>query len=350
MGKMKAIVKEQPGLGAVWREVPIPEVGHEDILVKVEAASICGSDVHIYNWDPWSQQRVKPPMIMGHEFSGQVVEIGQAVRGIKIGDFVSAETHIVCGHCYQCRTGSSHVCQDMKILGVDRDGAFAEYIAIPAVNAVPTSRSVPPEVAAIQEPLGNAVHTVLAGEVAGRRVAVFGCGPVGALAVGVAKAAGATAVYAIDINDYRLELAKKMGANLTLNPQRDDVVTTLRELAVDRGGVDVFLEMSGSPQAVQQGLAALRNGGRASILGVYSRPVEIDWTNDIVFKGVQLQGITGRRMFETWYTAEALLSSGALDVTPLITHRLAMEDYETGFEAMRTGNTGKVVLFPRGSR
>ncbi|MCL4424330.1 MAG: zinc-binding dehydrogenase, partial [Firmicutes bacterium] len=180
--------------------------------------------------------------------------------------------------------------------------------------------------------------------------AVFGCGPVGALAVGVAKAAGATAVYAIDINDYRLELAKKMGANLTLNPQRDDVVTTLRELAVDRGGVDVFLEMSGSPQAVQQGLAALRNGGRASILGVYSRPVEIDWTNDIVFKGVQLQGITGRRMFETWYTAEALLSSGALDVTPLITHRLAMEDYETGFEAMRTGNTGKVVLFPRGSR
>jgi len=328
----------------------VPAFGPDDILVRIEATSICGTDLHIYNWDPWSQQRIKPPLIMGHEFAGEVVEAGRNVRGVKVGDYVSAETHIVCGHCYQCRTGNSHVCQEVKILGVDRDGAFAEYIAIPAVNAVKTDRSVPPEVAALQEPLGNAVHTVLAGPVAGERVAVFGCGPVGALAVAVAKAAGAAAVYAVDINDYRLGLARQMGADLILNPQRDDVVTILRDQGADRGGIDVFLEMSGSPQAVKQGLAALRNGGRASILGVYSRPVEIDWTNDIVFKGVHLQGITGRRMFETWYTTGALLASGALNVAPLITHRLALEDFATGFEAMRTGNTGKVVLFPQGIR
>jgi len=342
---MKALIKPEAGYGAKLVTVPVPKPGPGEILIKVRATSICGTDVHIYTWDPWAQGRIKPPMIFGHEFSGEVVEVGQGVTSVKVGDFVSAETHIVCNVCTQCRTGQAHICKDCKIIGVDRQGCFAEYIVIPAENAWQNPPGLDPAVAALQEPLGNAVHTVFSGAITAKTVLVTGCGPIGVLAVGVAKAVGASRVIAADLNEYRLELAKAMGATDLVNSGKEDLADAVYSM-LGQDGVDVVLEMSGAPSAINQGLKVLKNGGRMSILGIPTRPVEVDIANDIVFKGITIKGITGRAMYDTWYTTRGLLESGRLNVEPLLTHRFRLEEYEKAFEVMISGNSGKVVLIP----
>lgn len=343
-GTMKAVIKPSAGPGAELATVPIPRIGPKEVLVKVRAASICGTDVHIYTWDPWAQGRIKPPLIFGHELAGDVVEVGNEVTRLKVGDYVSAESHVVCGTCHQCLTGQGHVCQNYRILGVDIPGVFAEYVALPEANAWKNDKNLPPEIASIQDPLGNAVHTALSGQIVGNTVAVIGSGPIGVLAVAVSKAAGAAAVFATDINDYRLDLAKKMGAVLTVNSRETDPVEAI--LKANHGvGVDVVLEMSGNPTAIRQGFKMLRNGGRISLLGIPSKPMELDLANDIVFKGAIVHGITGRRLYDTWYKMAGLFRAG-LDVRPAITHRFRMDEFEEGMKVMISGNSGKVVLFP----
>ncbi|MFA9558008.1 L-threonine 3-dehydrogenase [Evansella sp. AB-rgal1] len=342
---MKAIVKDKMAPGATLKQVPIPEIGDLEVLIQVKATSICGTDVHIYAWDEWSQSRVKPPYVFGHEFAGVVVKKGKLVNNVEIGDHVSAETHIVCGHCPQCLTGQAHICANTQIIGVDRDGCFAEYVALPAENMWKNDPSLPFEVASVQEPLGNGVHTVLAGDVAGKSVAIIGCGPIGIMSVGVAKAAGASQVIALDLNEYRLDLAKKMGATSLVNPGKENPLEVVSQLT-NGYGVDVVCEMSGHPVAMNQGFKMVKNGGRVSILSLPVKPVEIDITNDIVFKGITVQGITGRRMYETWQQVSGLLSSGQVDVQPMITHHFSLEEFEKGFELMLQGNCGKVVLHP----
>ncbi|MBM7693812.1 threonine 3-dehydrogenase [Peribacillus deserti] len=344
-GKMKALVKHHRGYGAELRMVDIPQIKENEVLIKVKATSICGTDVHIYTWDEWSQSRVNPPYVFGHEFSGEVVEIGSKVNSVEIGDFVSAETHIVCGSCPQCLTGQYHICKNTKIIGVDTQGCFAEYVALPAVNLWKNPKDMPFDVASVQEPMGNAVHTVLAGETAGKTVAVIGCGPIGIMAVGAAKAAGASQVIALDLNDYRLNLAKEMGATTIINSGKEDPLERIDALT-NGNGVDVVCEMSGHPIAMNQGFKMVTNGGRVSILSLPVRPVEIDVTNDIVFKGITVQGITGRLMFKTWQQVSNLLASGQVDVKPVITHHFPLEDFEKGFELMIKGECGKVVLQP----
>ncbi len=344
-GKMKAIVKAERSPGAELQEVDIPSISPDEALIKVEATSICGTDVHIYNWDEWSQSRVNPPYIFGHEFAGKVVEIGENVTNVKVGDYVSAETHFVCHDCPQCRTGNYHICKNTKILGVDTNGCFAEYTAIPAENLWKNPDNLPHDVASVQEPMGNAVHTVLSGEVAGKTVAIIGCGPIGLMAVGVARAAGASQVLAFDLNDYRLGLAEKMGATKVVNSKNADPIEVAMSLT-DGNGVDVVCEMSGHPVAIDQGFKMLTNGGRMSILSLPVKPVEIDITNDIVFKGIHVNGITGRKMYETWQQVSRLLESGQVDLAPMITHHLPLEDFEEGFRLMNEGKCGKVVLKP----
>jgi len=342
-GTMVALVKERPEPGAVLREVPIPQVGDDEVLVKVDYASICGTDVHIYVWNEWAQNRIKTPHIMGHEFAGHVVETGRSVRGFSEGDFVSSETHIYCGHCYQCRTGHSEVCQNLQILGVDRAGAFAEYVAVPERVLWRNDDSVPAAWASIQEPMGNALDTVNSESVAGKTVLVTGAGPIGILAVGIAKAFGATQLFVSDLSDYRLGLATQMGADVVLNPTRDDVVARVLE-GTQGVGVDVVLEMSGSEAALHQGLKALTAAGRMSMLGLPDRPVTINMTDDVIFKELRLYGVTGRKIFSTWQTVSRLLASRLVDPTPAITHNLKFEDWQQGMDAMVAGTSGKVVL------
>ncbi|WP_417900499.1 L-threonine 3-dehydrogenase [Bacillus haimaensis] len=344
-GKMKAIVKHHRGYGAELQMVDIPQIKEDEVLIKVKATSICGTDVHIYTWDEWSESRVNPPYVFGHEFAGEIVEVGSKVTNVALGDQVSAETHIVCYECPQCLTGDYHICKNTKIIGVDTHGCFAEYVALPAVNVWKNPKDMPYDVASVQEPMGNAVHTVLAGDVAGKTVAVIGCGPIGIMAVGVAKAAGASQVIAIDLNEYRLDLATKMGATTVINAKENNPVDLVMELT-DGNGVDVICEMSGHPIAMNQGFKMVTNGGRVSILSLPVRPVELDITNDIVFKGVTVQGITGRKMYTTWQQVSRLLKSGQVDVKPMITHHFPLEDFEKGFDLMISGQCGKVVLQP----
>ncbi|MGD7008328.1 L-threonine 3-dehydrogenase [Metabacillus sp. 84] len=344
-GKMKAVVKHHEGYGAQLQEVDIPQIKEDEVLIKVKATSICGTDVHIYTWDQWSQSRVKPPYVFGHEFSGEVAEVGSKVTSVAPGDHVSAETHLVCGQCPQCLTGNAHICKDTKIIGVDTNGCFAEYVALPASNLWKNPKDLPWDVASIQEPMGNAVHTVLAGDVAGKSVAVIGCGPIGIMAVGVAKAAGASQVIALDLNSYRLELAKAMGATITIHSGETNPLEKIKD-ATDGNGVDVVCEMSGHPVAMDQGFKMVTNGGRVSILSLPVQPVQIDVTNDIVFKGITVQGITGRKMYETWQQVSSLLKSGQVNVERLITHHLKLEEFERGFDLMIQGKCGKVVLHP----
>lgn len=342
---MQAIVKPEPKAGVEVREVPLPAFGPSDVLVKVEAASVCGTDLHIYNWDQWAQGRIHPPLIPGHEFCGVVAAVGSDVTTVKEGDFVSAEMHVACGKCLQCRTGEAHICQYVKIIGVDADGAFAEFVAIPETNIWKLDPSLPREYASILDPLGNAVHTVLAGDIAAKTVAVIGCGPIGLFAIAVAQACGAASVYALEVNEHRRALAKQMGANYALNPSKDDVQGLILE-QTNGVGVDVVLEMSGHPDAMRQGFRILRTGGRVSLLGIPSKPVEIDFANDIIFKGAVVQGINGRKMYETWYQMEALLKTGKLDLSPVITHRLPMKDFAKGMDLLKSGEASKIVLFP----
>lgn len=345
MEKMKVVVKAKPEAGAELKTVEIPKIGPRDILVKVQATSICGTDYHIYSWDEWSQNRIKTPQVMGHEFAGEVVKMGSEVTKVKLGDIVSAETHIVCNTCEFCLTGKGHICKDTEILGVDTQGTFAEYVAIPEDNAWVNDPSVPPEYLCIQEPLGNAVHTVLSGDVIGKTVAVVGCGPIGIMAVNVAKAVGAAKVIAIEVNEYRLNLADELGADVTINPLKEDVVARVLE-ETDGIGIDVVAEMSGNPMAIRQAFKYIKLGGRMSMLGIPNGEVSLDIANDIVFKGITINGIVGRKMYDTWYQVKGLIASGNLNLDKLVTHRFSLEDFDKGMELMASGNCGKVILFP----
>ena len=342
-GTMWAIQKPGPAPGLFPTTVPIPSVGVKDVRIRVTAFAICGTDLHIVEWDPWAQSRIRPPLVPGHEFTGVVESVGSEVSLVKPGDRVTAETHIYCGICYACRRGFQHLCQNVRILGVDRQGAFADYVVIPEQNVWKLHPDIPEEIAAIHDPLGNAVHTALAGPVAGLRFAVFGCGPIGCFSIGVLKAAGAAWVAAIDKNPGRLELARKMGADLLV-----DVNTTSSSQAVlretDGRGVDGMLEMSGHPQAFKDGFDMLANGGRVSLLGIPSKPLEIDVAKEIVFRGAVVQGINGRIIFDTWYRMEALLLTGKLDVRPVITHVLGWSEFDRAVDLQRTGKAGKIVL------
>ena len=344
-GQMKAVIKPAAAPGAQLITAPIPQPGPGQVLVKVRTASICGTDLHIYFWDPWAHARIKPPLIFGHEFAGEVVELGAGLDSLKVGDFISAETHVVCGKCIQCRTGNAHVCQDMHILGVDIPGVFAEYVVIPASNAVINDKSLPPDYCSVQEPLGNAVFTALSDDITAKTVLITGVGPIGLMAVDVAKAAGAAAVFVTDINEYRLDIARKLGADLAINSRNEDPVAAVKK-ATGGAGVDVVLEMSGNPTAIHQGFAALRSGGRVSMLGIPSNPMEINIADEIVFKGAKIYGITGRRMYETWYQVGGLLRSGKLHLDTIITHKFPLERFAEAMEIMRSGNSGKILLVP----
>lgn len=346
---MKALRKTRPAPGAAVESVNIPTIKPHEVLVRVRAASICGTDLHIYSWDPWSASRIKPPMTFGHEFCGTVERIGDEVPGdLKPGDFVSAEMHVNCGHCHQCRVGAPHICQNVRIIGIDADGCFAEFVAIPASNIWKIDPAIPEHYAAVLDPLGNAVHTVLAGPIAGQRVAVVGCGPIGLMAIQVAKACGSSTVFATEVNAHRRELAKKMGADLVLDPSSEDVVAKVMG-ETGGTGVDVLLEMSGHPDAIRQGFHMLRGGGRASLLGIPSKPVTFDLVADIIFKGATVQGIYGRRMFETWMQMTALLKANRLNLEPLFKERLPLEKFSDAFGLLEHGQAGKVLLFPSAS-
>jgi threonine 3-dehydrogenase len=341
---MRALVKEKAAPGAAVREVPIPQPGPGELLVRVEAASVCGTDVHIERWDKWAQDNFgPPPMVFGHEMSGVVVGHGPGAGRVELGRTVAVETHIVDWTCYQCRTGRAHVCQNMRILGVHVPGSFAQYAVIPEANAW-VYEGIPAEVAALQEPLGNAVHAAFVEEVAGQTVAVLGCGPIGLMAIAVANMAGARRIFATDINPERLAMASLMGADMVLSAT-DDVVGRLRE-ETDGNGVDIVLEMSGAEAALHQGLAALTNGGRISLLGTHAKPATIDLSPEIIFKAIRVYGITGRLLWETWYRTTALLEEG-LDVTPIITHRLPLTRYAEAFDLVAAGHAGKIVLLPQ---
>ena len=341
---MRALVKETAAPGAAIREVPVPEPGPGELLVRVDAASVCGTDVHIERWDKWAAENFgPPPMVFGHEMAGVVVAHGPGAGRIELGSTVAAETHIVDWTCYQCRTGRAHVCQNLRILGVHVAGSFAEYAVIPETNAW-VYEGIPAEVAALQEPLGNAVHAAFVEEIAGQTVAVLGCGPIGLMAIAVVNMAGARRVFATDINAERLAMATRMGADVVLSAT-DDVVRRLRE-ETDGNGVDVVLEMSGAESALHQGLAALTNGGRMSLLGTHAKAATVDLSPEIIFKALRIYGITGRLLFETWYRTTALLEEG-LDVTPVITHRLPLTRYAEAFDLVAAGHAGKIVLLPQ---
>ncbi len=330
---MLAVVKPEPKPGAEIREVKVPGFGRSDVLVKVNVASICGTDLHIYDWDRWAQNRIHPPLIPGHEFCGEVVAYGDEVTSVKEGDFVSAEMHVACGKCLLCRTGEAHICQNVKIIGVDTDGAFAEYVVIPESNIWKLDPAIPQEYASILDPLGNAVHTVLAGEIAAKTVAITGAGPIGLFAIAVARAVGATTVFAVEVNQHRRRLAKEMKADYVLDPSKENV----RAIVIERTGglgVDVVLEMAGH--------------GRISLLGLTSKPISLNFSEDIIFKGITVQGINGRRMYQTWYQMTALLKAGKLDLHPVITDRISMKDFSKGMERLKTGEASKILVYPNG--
>ena len=342
---MRAVVKARAEAGAELQTVPVPEIGPRDVLVKVRATTICGTDLHIYRWDPWAQSRIRPPMVFGHEFAGDVVAVGDEVSTVKVGDFVSGETHIICGHCYPCRTGQYHICRNVKIIGVDRPGCFAEYVALPASNAWRNDSQLDPAIAAAQEPFGNAVHTALSTDLATKTVLITGCGPIGLFAVGITRAAGASRIFASDVNPGRLEMASTMGATDPLDARGNVAAEILQ--ATDGNGVDVLLEMSGNAAAINQGFQALRYGGYAALLGLPGRPIDnFDLANHIVFKGATVYGVSGRKMYETWYQTRALLGAGRVDIRPIITHRLPLDAFQEAFEMMLKGDAAKVALFP----
>ena len=325
------------------REVPVPEPAAGEALVRVQATSICGTDHHIWDWNPWSEQRLGPrlPQTMGHEFCGVVEELGHGTRGVAVGDYVSAETHIVCHTCPACRRNQYEVCLNTSILGVDRDGSFAEYIAVPAENLWPNPPDLPRDVASAQEPLGNAVHTAMAESLAGKRVLITGMGPIGAMSVGVARALGAAEVYVSEPNSYRLELGRKMGADVMINPAETPLAERIAELTGD--GVDAVLEMSGHPQAIRDAVSSVIPGGHIAQLGLPPDTLEFD-LNELIFKGIRFYGIVGRRLWETWDAMSRLLSGGRLDITPVLTHTFTLDEWAEGMELMDAGLCGKVVL------
>src|SRR5213596_349142 len=339
---MQAIVKPSRAPGLKVTTVPKPTPGPGEVLIAVRHAGVCGTDLHIADWDPWAQGRLKPPLVIGHEFAGEIQGLGDGVTGLRIGQLVTAEGHIVCGHCLQCRTGNSHICRNTRIIGVDRDGAFAEYIVMPTTNVL-TLSGIPTEVGAIMDPVGNAFHTVLTAEIPGSTVFIVGCGPIGCFAVGIARAAGATKVIASDVNPKRLALAATMGAHVTINPKKDDVVKTV--LAETGGeGADVVCEMSGVPSALHQAFAAVRMGGRVQLLGLPDGQVPVDFANEIIFKGITVYGVIGRKMYQTWHQMRRFLIGGQFDPRPVITHKFPLAKIDEALAAIRSGDAGKVIL------
>jgi len=340
---MKALRKMKPGQGLDLVEIEVPQIKPNEVLIKVIKRSICGTDLHIYQWDQWSANRLKPPVTIGHEFYGEIVETGDEVRHYKPGDIVTAEMHIACHHCYQCRTNSAHLCENVVILGVDDDGAFADYIAVPEMNIWRVPKEIDPELAATYDPFGNAVHAVTAGPTVGKSFLILGGGPIGLAAIPIAKAAGASIVVLSELIDYRENLARKMGADHVIDPTKENLPAIIKDLT-NGEGVDVVLEMSGHPKAIKEGFQSVKKNGRYSFLGIPSKPVPIDIAEDIIFPGIHIQGINGRKMFETWYLMDALLISGKVDLKPLITHHFKMENFEEAFEIGLSGNSGKIIL------
>ena len=345
---MKAIVKKNPGEGAEILDVPIPKIGVDGVLVKVKATSICGTDMHIYEWNSWAQSRIKPPLVFGHEFCGEVVEVGKNVDNVEKGDYVSAETHITCGKCYQCTHHQAEVCSDVKIIGVDVPGCFAEYIAVPASSIWKNDKSLKPEYASIQEPFGNSVYALFADDesVAGRTIAVLGCGPTGLFATAIARASSAgLVVVASDTNPYRLKIAKKVGADHVFNPLEENVPERIKELT-EGVGADIVLEMSGNPSAFKSAFESSRRGGRITLFGLFNEELSLDVTNDVIFSGRRIVGVTGRKIWDTWEKTSELLKSKDLNIDPILTHKFKIEEFEKGMKLMKEGKCGKVILYP----
>ncbi len=338
---MDALVKKHAEPGLWLEKVPFPEIKEGEVLVKIRKTAICGTDVHIYDWDKWSQETIPVPMTVGHEFVGEIVELGEGVKDLKVGDIVSGEGHIICGKCRNCLAGRRHLCKDTEGIGVNRTGIFAEYAAIPAANIWLCDPSIPEEVLSIFDPLGNAVHTALSYDLLGEDVLITGAGPIGIMAAAIAKHAGARYIVVTDVNDYRLELAMKMGATKVVNVTKQSIRSVMDELGM-KEGFDVGLEMSGNAGAFNDMIDAMFHGGKIALLGIQGPETQIDW-NKIVFNGLFLKGIYGREMFETWYKMTSMLQSG-LDIEPVITHNFHYTEFEKGFQIMKSGQSGKVIL------
>lgn len=343
MSTMLGLVKEHRAPGAVLKSVPIPVCGPDEVLVKVKATSICGTDLHIYKWDSWAEGAVVTPNVFGHEFAGVAWQVGEQVTNVKVGDPISGEGHMVCGVCKACRTGNAHVCPHTRSFGISAPGCFAEYAIVKAINVIHNAPELPFELACLQDPLGNAVQTVLSGDIVGKSVVVIGTGPIGLMAITVAKASGAGLIVAVDVNEYRLELAKQLGADAIINSNKQSMVEELRALTQGEG-VEVVLEMSGHPTAIRDGFEAVAHAGRVSLLGIPSQEVQLDLSRYIIFKGLRVEGITGRKMYQTWYQIKGLMDQRRIDLTPLVTHRFKLEQYEEAFALMSAGKCGKIVF------
>jgi threonine 3-dehydrogenase len=338
---MNALVKAKPEPGLWLQEVPVPEYGINEVLIRVHKTSICGTDVHIYNWDEWAGKTIPIPMVIGHEFVGRVAAVGSNVHDLKPGDLVSGEGHLVCGHCRNCLAGRRHLCAKTSGVGVNRPGAFGEYLVIPVTNVWYCDPTIPTDVLSCFDPLGNATHSALSFDVLGEDVLITGAGPIGCMATAIVRHAGARHVVVTDLNPYRLELAKRMGATLTLDVRHETIESAQKRLGM-KEGFDVGLEMSGSPEALHAMLANMCHGGKVALLGILPRDTPINW-DLVIFNGLTVKGIYGREMYETWYKMTVMIQSG-LDITPVITHRLHYTEFEKGFEVMRSGNSGKVIL------
>ena len=338
---MKALVKAKAERGIWMQDIVQPDVGHNDVLIKVNRSAICGTDIHIFKWDEWAQATIPVPLAIGHEFSGEIVDMGVEVRGFSLGDRVSAEGHITCGVCRNCRAGRRHLCMNTVGVGVNRAGAFAEYLSVPAVNVFKLPDMISNDMAAILDPLGNATHTALSFDLVGEDVLITGAGPIGIMAVAIARYAGARHIVITDVNDYRLDLARKMGATRALNVTRETLDDTMRDLGMEEG-FDVGMEMSGNAQAFRDMLRTMHHGGKVAILGIPPDEAAIDW-NQVIFKGLVLKGVYGREMFETWYKMSSMLQSG-LNIEPIITHHFPVDDYLPAFELMESGQSGKIIL------
>lgn len=341
---MEALVKRAAGPGMVLEERPVPECSEGEVLIRIQKTGVCGTDVHIYSWDNWASQRVRPPLIVGHEFMGVVERVGDAVPGIQPGDIVSGEGHIGCGHCFFCRTGQGHICRQMRIIGVDRDGCFAHYFRFPAANVWKVRPEIPADAAAIFDPFGNAMHTVMAQSVAGKTVAVMGAGAIGLMACKIAASAGALSVFAVDPQPHKRKLALSYGADEVFDPTEDAWKDRLLGHTRESSGVDVVLEMSGSRTGVRDTFELVRPGGEVALLGIPPADVNLNLADAIIFKAVTVRGINGRLMFQTWYQCEQFLLEGKVDLLPLITHRFSYRDYEQAFDVLERGEAVKVIL------
>lgn len=338
---MKALVKASPEKGIWMQDVPMPKVGINDVLIKIKKTAICGTDLHIYKWDDWAQRTIKTPMTIGHEYMGEVVDMGSGVKNIKIGDRVTGEGHIACGHCRNCRRGKLHVCENTIGIGVNRDGSFAEYLSLPAENVVHLDSRVSDEMASIMDPFGNATHTALSFPLIGEDVLITGAGLIGTMATAICRFAGARNIVVSDLSDYRLDIARKMGATVTINPTKGETIEAAMKQLHMRG-FDIGLEMSGSPKAFEGMIDNMYNGSKIALLGILPNTTTVDW-GKIIFKALTLKGIYGREMWETWYQMEQMLITG-IDLSPVITHRFSIDDFQKGFDVMESGECGKVIL------